>query len=127
MIAAAFGMQRGVLARAAEGRAEPLAMFFEGASVQPFNKVRVAVSTDGDAYTPSTLELVCDGRPPVVGRPLSRMVILRPTGRGQYLRVTFGVARFSWADLQGYGLYEHARPVPVEHHPRDGSSAAKLP
>lgn len=127
MIAAAFGMQRGVLARAAEGRAEPLAMCFEGTTVQPFNRVRVVVSTDGDTYTPSTLELACDDGPPVVGRPVSRMIILRPTGRGQYLRVTFGVARFSWAELQGYGLYEHARPVPVQHQPRDGSSAAKLP
>ena len=111
MIAAAFGTQRAVLARSAEEGALPLAICFEGATAQPLNGTRIAVSTDGDAYTPATIELVCDECAPVLGRSLSRMVILRPTGHGQYLRVTFGVARFRWADLDGYGLYEHARPV----------------
>ena len=113
MIAAAFGTRCAVLSRSAEGRGLPLAICFEGTTAQPLNGARIAVSTDGDAYTPATLELVCDERPPVLGRTLSRMVILRPTGRGQYLRVTFGVARFRWADLDGYGLYEYAWPVPV--------------
>jgi hypothetical protein len=109
MLAAAFGTAEGVLWRAADGG--NTGTHFRDGRADPLAAVRVAVSTDGDAYTPSQFELACNDRRPIVGTPLSRMGILRPLGGGRYLRVTFGTARFTWAEANGYGLYEYARPV----------------
>ncbi len=109
MIAAAFGTQCGLLSRVTGG--DGLGLRFRGDAVTPLRRARIAVSNDGDAYTPVAFELVCEAEPPVHGRPLSRMTILRPAGGGDYLRVTFGTARFRRGDEDGYGLYEHAQPV----------------
>ena len=111
MLAAAFGSHHAVLSRVVEGAGDCTGMHFTQLSPQGLHGVRVAVATDGDVYTPTRLDLSCDGMPPLRGDPLSRMAILRPLGDGGYLRVTFGVARYDWAGEMGYGLYEYARPV----------------
>jgi len=111
MLAVAFGSQHGVLSRVVEGARECTGVHFTQPTPETLHAVRVAVTTDGDAYTPTGFELRCDAMPPLRGGPLSRMAILRPAGDAGYLRVTFGVARYDWGGEMGYGLYEHARPV----------------
>ena len=111
MLAAAFGSQHGVLSRVVEGVSECTGVHFTQSTPEALHAVRVAVATDGDVYTPTGFELLCDGMPPLRGDPLSRMAILRPAGDAGYLRVTFGIARYDWGGETGYGLYEHARPV----------------
>jgi len=112
MIAATFGAEHAVLSRAADGAPNAVTLHFTAAARRTLDTACLAISTDGDAYTPASIELTCDGQLPLVATPLTRMAILRPAGRGRYLRVTFGVAACRWGERAGYGLYEHARPVP---------------
>jgi len=110
MLTADFGGGRGLLSRVAGGDAGSLALWFTRDATHALHGARVAVTTDGDVYTPASFDFTCANAPPVHGQPLSRMAILRPGGAG-YLRVTFGVARFVSDGEIGYGLYEHARPL----------------
>jgi len=111
MLAAAFGYEHAVWSRVVDGGGEATGMHFTPHAPETLRGVRIAVTTDGDAYTPRRFELTCDDAPAITGQALSRMAILRPAGAAGYLRVTFGVARFEWNGATGYGLYEHARPV----------------
>ncbi len=111
MLAAAFGNARGVLTRVVDGASDAIAMYFTRPTPQSWGPVRMAVTTDDDPYSPNGFELSCDGQPPLRAQPMSRMAILRPTGGGGYVRVTFGTARFDWNGDTGYGLYEYAKPV----------------
>ncbi len=111
MIAAAFGSERGVLSRVIDGDNECVGLQFTRRAAYPLSAVRVAVSTDGDRYTPDGFELTCEGQPPLHGAVTSRMAILRPAGNGQYVRVSFGIARYEWAGERGHGLYEYACPI----------------
>jgi hypothetical protein len=111
MLAAAFDNQRGVLSRAVDGTPDATGIHFTRRTAETLRGVRIAVTTDGDAYTPREFELTCAGLPAMRGQVLSRMPILRPHGAAGYVRVTFGIARFEWNSATGYGLYEHARPV----------------
>lgn len=111
MLAADFGAGRALVARAVDGEPASPALRFTPGTLNHLDGARIAISTDGDVYTPAVLELQCDDHPPLTAHPLSRMAILRPSGHGSYLRVTFGVARFTWGGEVGHGLYEHARPV----------------
>lgn len=111
MIAADFGAGGAVLARVVEAPEGSMGVHFAGKHARPLQELRVVVSTDGDAYTPVALRLSLAEHPSLDGWALSRMAILRPAGRGDYLRVTFGVGRFRWGAAEGYGLYEHARPL----------------
>jgi hypothetical protein len=110
-LAAAFGREHAVLSRVVEGENDCSGVHFTPPAANALHAVRVAVTTDGDVYTPTRFELRCDGIAPLRGEPLSRMAILRPAADTSYLRVTFGAARYSWAGETGYGLYEYARPV----------------
>lgn len=111
MLAAAFGSQSAVLARVVDGASDATGIHFTGRASETLRGLRIAVTTDGDAYTPRQFELTCAGVAPLRGHALSRMPILRPAGATGYVRVTFGIARFEWNGATGYGLYEHARPV----------------
>jgi hypothetical protein len=111
MLAAAFGDQRAVLSRVVDGAGEATGVHFTPDAPETLRGVRIAVTTDGDRYTPRQFELTGDGVPTMRGQALSRMPILRPAGAAGYVRVTFGIARFEWTGATGYGLYEYARPV----------------
>jgi hypothetical protein len=111
MLAAEFGAGGALLLRVTPGDDRSTAVHFADGVQYSFTGVRAAVSLDGDHYTPSRFEVHCDEQAPVRARLLSRMPILRPTGGGGYVRVTFGVARCEWGVLEGYGLYEYAQPV----------------
>ncbi len=113
-VAAAFGARHGVLSHADHTGAAWLACRFREGGIEAIGGARITVSADGDAYTPAALELVSDEHPPLQGWPRSRMAILRPAGRGSYVRVTFGVSEYRWGALAGHGLYEHARAVERE-------------
>ena len=100
-----------MIARVVDADPDPLAFHFTRDSAERLAVSRMTIATDGDAYTPATLELSSGDGLVLQGWPLSRMAILRPSSRGIYLRVTFGVARFRWGDATGYGFYEHACPL----------------
>jgi hypothetical protein len=108
MLAASFGGSRALAGRVGPGRSD--AVHFDGHGAERLAGVRLAVTPDGDAYTPAAFELCAESFPPLRARPLSRMAILRSAPEG-YLRVAFGVARFDWDGLEGFGLYEHALPL----------------
>ncbi|MFQ5668622.1 MAG: hypothetical protein ACE5I7_19640 [Candidatus Binatia bacterium] len=129
MLAANFAAAGAVLSRVVGGESHSLGLHFTADAVRSLDGMRIEIATDGDAYTPATFALLSDGQPPLSGQALSRMSILRPAGRGGYVRVTFGVARFCWRSERGSGLYEYARPVlePGGAYARRGSSAVKLP
>jgi hypothetical protein len=111
MVAPAFGVEQAIISRAVEGHGG-VGFHFTDGEVRPLNLPSVGVTTDGDVYTPSAFELGWGGAlENVRGWPVSRMGILRPAGGGAYVRVTFGVARFTWGGLEGWGLYEHAVPL----------------
>ncbi len=107
MLAATFGLEQAVLSRSEDGHTE--AVHFAGMHMSAQAGARLAITTDGDCYTPARLNLAANGID-LEAEPLSRMSILRPAGNG-YLRVTFGVAQFRWGDAHGAGMYEHACPV----------------
>lgn len=111
MLAAAFGNAGGVLTRVVDGASDASALHFSRSEPQSWGPVRIAVETDADQYNPKGFVLWCDGQPPLRAQPMSRMAILRPTGGGGYVRVTFGTACFDWNGETGYGLYEYAKPV----------------
>ena len=111
MIAVDFGTAQAVLSRHVHDQPHATVWHYDGDTVHALAGRRMAIVTDGDEYTPSALELVDEAGPSLRGWPLSRMGILRGNGSGGYLRVTFGVARFVWDWREGYGLYEHARPL----------------
>ena len=110
-LAAHFGTDEAVLSHVSAARSASLGLHCTGGSTRLLAGLRIAVETGTDPYTPTAFEIHSDGHAPLHGRPLNRMVVLRPAARGVHLRVTFGVARFHWAGRTGYGLYEHARPI----------------
>jgi hypothetical protein len=112
MLAASFAGQRGIVGRALAGTDTSAGMVFGGNGSEALEGLRLHVERDGDAYTPAAFELIAANHPPLRARPLNRMAILRSTPQG-YLRVAFGVARFDWDGCEGWGLYEHALPLPA--------------
>jgi len=112
MLAADFGDGRGLLVRSSDDPTRSLAWGFAPDGMRALDPAPVAVSLDGDRFTPQRFDRAGAGEPALCAHPRSRMPILRPTGHGGYARVTFGVARFEWGAHTGWGLYEHAVPVP---------------
>jgi hypothetical protein len=108
MIAASFDDGCAVASQATADGSTGVAVRFTPAGVQHLRGARIVVSANGDAHLPDLLELSCEREAPLRAWPLSRMAILRGTAGGQYLRVTFGVARCRWRGRDGFGLYEHA-------------------
>jgi len=106
MVAADFGRRGAVVARGSADRTPAAVYFQDGAT--PVDGTHLTVTTKADRYTPETLAWHAPDQPPLMGRPMSCMAILRSTGRGQYLRVAFGVAQFTWGTDEGYGFYEYA-------------------
>ncbi len=121
MLAADFGDGRGLLLRSTDEAERSMALSFAREGMQVLEPAPVVVSLDGDLYTPQRFERISAGQPALRAQPWSRMPILRPTGRGGYVRVTFGVARFEWGAETGWGLYEHAVPLLRGEH---GAGAA---
>jgi hypothetical protein len=118
MLAASFDGERGIVGRAladndaSAGNGASAGIFFGGGGSQDLEDLRLRVERDGDAYTPASFELQTANHAPVRARPVNRMAILRSAPQG-YLRVAFGVARFEWDGREGWGLYEHALPLPA--------------
>jgi hypothetical protein len=106
-IAVDFGGSGGVLSRWVDGGRDAIALHFGDGAVRQLDGVRCSVLADGDACTPGRFEIRWPGRPPLHGRPRSRMAFLRPAAHG-HQRVTLGVASFEWKGAVGWGLYEHA-------------------
>lgn len=69
----------------------------------------LSVSLDQDGYTPSRISVPLPGGDPLVAEPLNRMSIHRSGARPT--RVTFGIARMRIEERQGFGFYEHSRPL----------------
>jgi hypothetical protein len=111
MLAADFGDGGGLLSRSTAEAGRSIVVHFTTAGTRPLEPTQLAVSPDANVSVPRCFELRCTGQPSLQAEPRSHMAILRPTGRGSYLRVTFGVARFAWGTQTGWGLYEHAVPV----------------
>jgi hypothetical protein len=63
---------------------------------------------DRDRYTPEQMRI---GDGALLCHPLSRMAITRPLAAHRHARVTFGAARFTCADAEGFGFYEYARAL----------------
>lgn len=111
MIAADFGAAGALLSRHTSDGARAAIWQRTDAAAQSLAGGRIAVTPDGDTYTPRLIELHHDGSAPLRAWPQSRMGILRPAANGAYMRVTFGVARCAWGAHDGWGLYEHAVPL----------------
>jgi hypothetical protein len=109
MIAADFGAYGSVLARGGESQAS--ASVFRAGMARRIDDSRLVVAGETDPYTPSLLEWSGPDAPALRGQPLSRMAILRGIGQGRYIRVAFGIARFTWGDHDGHGMYEYAVPI----------------
>jgi hypothetical protein len=103
MLAADFGDGHGVLANIGEGIGARVIEFRNGAARE--------LQPHVEASTPGTFDLGLDDATILRATPCSRMEILRGLGKSGYARVTFGTARFEWADRQGHGFYEHATMV----------------
>jgi hypothetical protein len=102
---------------------------FDPCSAAPLEGVRVVASAGGDPYIPSAFRMDCNGQASIGATPHSRMSILRPAASGEYVRVTFGAARFARGEKTGHGLFEHAEPVvqPSGATRRDGAGANHVP
>jgi len=111
MLAATFGAQRAFVGRVVPGEVSSAVQFEDGAP-SPVRRPELEVIAGGDEFTPRAFELRAEALPPLRAEALSRMAILRSASHG-YVRVAFGVARYSWDGLEGHGLYEHALPLPA--------------
>ena len=109
-LAAMFNDRSGLSLRCADESSMSGLVITDGVGSRP--RGSVAVTVDGDVYTPRQFLLrLVDAPSPVRAEPLARMPILRPLGEGAYARITFGPARFEWDGKVGWGVYEYARRV----------------
>jgi hypothetical protein len=73
----------------------------------------LCVDLDRDGYTPRRITVPLGGETTIVAEPLNHMSIYRPGGAQRPTRATFGIARVRVDGRQGFGFYEHSRPLRV--------------
>jgi hypothetical protein len=112
-LAATFGPTRAFSLRAAHGAARLAGVVLHNDLLHRDPAGEIALTTDGDVYTPAHFRLQWGNGPNVAVHPLARMPIMRPLGDGAHARITFGPARFEWDGSIGWGVYEYARRVEV--------------
>jgi hypothetical protein len=71
----------------------------------------LSVELDRDGYTPRRITVPLTAEKVIVAEPLNRMSIYRPGGAQRPTRVTFGIAQIRFDGRQGFGFYEHSRPL----------------
>jgi hypothetical protein len=104
MLAADFGDGHGVLGNVGSGGRSRAVEFRDDQA----NELQIDSS---GSPSRDSLDMTFADASIVRATPISRMEILRTLPGGEYTRVTFGTARFRWAEREGQGIYEYAALV----------------